>query len=72
MEPASGSTVLIIEAERDVVDLLALNLRKAGFATMDSKGNTAAGSSAQRSSFNVEYVLYSLVNPSGDTSFLAG
>ena len=33
MEPASGNTVLIIEDERDVVDLLALNLRKAGFAT---------------------------------------
>src|SRR5438046_5515307 len=33
MEPASGNTVLIIEDERDVVDLLALNLRKAGFTT---------------------------------------
>ena len=33
MEPASANTVLIIEDERDVVDLLALNLRKAGFAT---------------------------------------
>src|SRR5947209_8272005 len=33
MEAASGNTVLIIEDERDVVDLLALNLRKAGFTT---------------------------------------
>jgi two-component system phosphate regulon response regulator PhoB len=33
MEPASGNSVLIIEDERDVVDLLALNLRKAGFTT---------------------------------------
>jgi DNA-binding response OmpR family regulator len=33
MEAASGNTVLIIEDEGDVVDLLALNLRKAGFAT---------------------------------------
>src|SRR5467141_3472320 len=33
MEPASANTVLIIEDERDVVDLLALNLRKAGFTT---------------------------------------
>ena len=32
MEAASGKTILIIEDERDVVDLLALNLRKAGFA----------------------------------------
>jgi two-component system phosphate regulon response regulator PhoB len=33
MKPASGNTVLIIEDERDVVDLLALNLHKAGFRT---------------------------------------
>jgi two-component system phosphate regulon response regulator PhoB len=33
METASGNTVLIIEDESDVVDLLALNLRKAGFMT---------------------------------------
>src|SRR6266566_4092424 len=33
MEPVSDNTVLIIEDERDVVDLLALNLRKAGFTT---------------------------------------
>ena len=33
MEPTSANTVLIIEDERDVVDLLALNLRKAGFST---------------------------------------
>jgi len=33
MEATSGNTVLIIEDERDVVDLLALNLRKAGFTT---------------------------------------
>ena len=34
MEAASGKTILIIEDERDVVDLLALNLRKAGFAIL--------------------------------------
>ena len=32
METTSGKVVLIVEDERDVVDLLALNLRKAGFA----------------------------------------
>ena len=32
MEATSGKTVLIVEDERDVVDLLALNLRKAGFS----------------------------------------
>ena len=34
MEAASGKTILIIEDERDVVDLLALNLHKAGFAIL--------------------------------------
>src|SRR5438552_10933504 len=33
MEPASGKTILIVEDERDVVDLLTLSLRKAGFIT---------------------------------------
>src|SRR5215467_6927754 len=32
MEATAGKTVLIVEDERDVVDLLALNLRNAGFA----------------------------------------
>ena len=32
MEATSGKTVLIVEDERDVVDPLALNLRKAGFS----------------------------------------
>src|SRR5204862_8352155 len=41
MEPASGKTVLIIEDERDVVDLLALNLRKAGFATSTAPDGAA-------------------------------
>ena len=41
MEPASENTVLIIEDERDVVDLLTLNLRKAGFtASTVSDGAT--------------------------------
>jgi len=39
MEAASGKTILIVEDERDVVDLLTLNLRKAGFAiSMASDG----------------------------------
>ena len=42
MERASGNKVLIIEDERDVVDLLVLNLRKAGFST-SSAGDGAAG-----------------------------
>jgi len=31
MEAASGKTILVVEDEQDVVDLLSLNLRKAGF-----------------------------------------
>src|SRR6266566_5609385 len=48
MEPASGNTVLIIEDERDVVDLLALNLRKAGFGT-STASDGAAGLEKARS-----------------------
>src|SRR6266478_6701111 len=42
MEAASGKTILIVEDERDVVDLLTLNLRKAGF-TISSTTDGAAG-----------------------------
>jgi two-component system phosphate regulon response regulator PhoB len=41
MQPASGNNVLIIEDERDVVDLLALNLRKAGFTTSTASDGAA-------------------------------
>src|SRR4029077_4905593 len=41
MEAAPGNTVLIIEDERDVVDLLALNLRKAGFTTSTASDGAA-------------------------------
>jgi two-component system phosphate regulon response regulator PhoB len=42
MEPAPGKTVLIVEDECDVVDLLALNLHKAGFRT-STAANGAVG-----------------------------
>jgi two-component system phosphate regulon response regulator PhoB len=48
MQPASGNNVLIIEEERDVVDLLALNLRKAGFTT-STASDGAAGLEKARS-----------------------
>jgi len=41
MEPTSGNNVLIIEDEHDVVDLLALNLRKAGFRTSTAPDGAA-------------------------------
>ena len=42
MEPASGKAILIVEDERDVVDLLTLNLRKAGF-NISTASDGAAG-----------------------------
>src|SRR6266536_5070850 len=35
---------------------------------IESTGNTAFGSSAQRNSFNIENVLYLLINPRPDAS----
>ena len=48
MDAASGNTVLIIEDERDVVDLLALNLRKAGFTTSTALDGAAGLEKARR------------------------
>src|SRR5207249_2329199 len=42
MEAASGKTILIVEDERDVVDLLTFNLRKAGF-TISTTTDGATG-----------------------------
>src|SRR5438876_8672120 len=42
MEAATGKTILIVEDEHDVLDLLALNLRKAGF-TVTTATDGAAG-----------------------------
>jgi DNA-binding response OmpR family regulator len=41
MEAASGKTILIVEDERDVVDLLTLSLRKAGFAVSTTNDGAA-------------------------------
>jgi two-component system, OmpR family, phosphate regulon response regulator PhoB len=48
METMSGKIILIVEDERDVVDLLALNLRKAGFA-ISTAMDGAAGLQKARS-----------------------
>jgi DNA-binding response OmpR family regulator len=48
MEAVSGKTILIVEDERDVVDLLALNLRKAGFS-ISTAMDGAAGLQKARS-----------------------
>src|SRR4051812_13611092 len=61
MEPASGNTVLIIEDERDVVDLLALNLRKAGFTT-STASDGAVGLEKARSE-NPALIILDLMLP---------
>src|ERR1700724_815505 len=43
MEAASGKRILIVEDERDVVDLLTLNLRKAGGFIISTASDGAAG-----------------------------
>ena len=43
MEAASGKKILIVEDERDVVDLLTLNLRKAGGFIISTASDGAAG-----------------------------
>ena len=43
MEAASGKRLLIVEDERDVVDLLTLNLRKAGGFVISTAADGAAG-----------------------------
>ena len=43
MEAASGKRILIVEDERDVVDLLTLNLRKAGAFTVSTVLRRRAG-----------------------------
>jgi two-component system phosphate regulon response regulator PhoB len=48
MEATSTKTILIVEDERDVVDLLTLNLRKAGF-TISAATDGAAGLQKARS-----------------------
>jgi two-component system phosphate regulon response regulator PhoB len=43
MEAASGKTILIVEDERDVVDLLTLHLRKTGVFTISTAADGASG-----------------------------
>jgi two-component system phosphate regulon response regulator PhoB len=43
METTSGKTILIVEDERDVVDLLTLNLRKAGGFIVTTAADGSAG-----------------------------
>ena len=48
MDAASSKTILIVEDEKDVVDLLVLNLRKAGgFVIADDGSSVVTAGAAQ-------------------------
>src|SRR6266705_671552 len=61
MEAASGKTILIVEDERDVVDLLTLNLRKAGFAI--SMANDGAVGLQKARSEKPAFIILDLMLP---------
>src|SRR2546428_9307211 len=61
MEAATGKRILIIEDERDVVDLLTLSLRKAGF-TISTATDGAAGLQKARSE-KPAFVILDLMLP---------
>src|SRR5256886_14089612 len=61
MEAAPGKRILIIEDERDVVDLLTLSLRKAGF-TISTATDGAAGLEKARSE-KPAFVILDLMLP---------
>src|SRR5436309_8913161 len=61
MEAAPGKRILIIEDERDVVDLLTFNLRKAGFA-VSTATDGAAGLEKARSE-KPAFVILDLMLP---------
>src|SRR5947207_5705675 len=61
MEAATGKTILIVEDEHDVLDLLALNLRKAGF-TVTTATDGAVGLRKARTE-NLAFIILDLMLP---------
>src|ERR1051326_7358311 len=61
METGSGKKILIVEDETDVVDLLALNLRKAGFR-ISSAADGASGLEKTRAD-KPDFVILDLMLP---------
>src|SRR5207249_1162539 len=61
MEAATGKTILIVEDEHDVLDLLALNLRKAGF-TITTATDGAVGLRKARTE-NPAFIILDLMLP---------
>src|SRR5438477_13114349 len=62
MDAVSSKTVLVIEDEKDVVDLLTLNLRKAGRFVISTAGDGAAGLTKARSE-KPDFVILDLMLP---------
>jgi DNA-binding response OmpR family regulator len=62
METATSKTVLIVEDEKDVVDLLTLNLRKAGGFKILTASDGAAGLNKARSE-RPDFVILDLMLP---------
>lgn len=61
METATATTILIVEDERDVVDLLSLNLRKAGFAVSTAMDGAAGLQKARKE--KPDFVILDLMLP---------
>src|SRR5437870_6713964 len=62
MEAASGKRILIVEDERDVVDLLTLNLRKAGGFVISTATDGAAGLTKARAE-KPDFIILDLMLP---------
>jgi two-component system, OmpR family, phosphate regulon response regulator PhoB len=62
MDATSSKTILIIEDEKDVVDLLTLNLRKAGGFTISTANDGAIGLKKARSD-NPAFIILDLMLP---------
>lgn len=61
METATATTILIVEDERDVVDLLSLNLRKAGFAVSTAMDGAVGLQKARKE--KPDFVILDLMLP---------
>src|SRR6202521_5745302 len=62
MEVASGKRILIVEDEKDVVDLLTLNLRKSGGFALSTASDGAAGLTKARSE-KPDFIILDLMLP---------
>ena len=62
MDAASSKTILIVEDEKDVVDLLVLNLRKAGGFVISTASDGVAGLDTARRE-KPDFIILDLMLP---------